>query len=79
MLVGVAHLPSPLKYCACAPAAGAGTNPVPPAADELAALNTEYVVSVSCVVIVPVVLLPLVKVIVLPLTLKDFIYVLVIV
>ena len=45
MSVGLAQTLSPLKNNPCAPLAGAGTKPVPPAASAVAALNTPYLVS----------------------------------
>ena len=37
MLVGTCQVPSPRRNLSCAPAAGAGTRPVPPAAEAVAA------------------------------------------
>ena len=37
VLGGFCHVPSPLRYLACAPAAGAGTAPAAPAAEAVAA------------------------------------------
>ena len=44
VLVGTAHVPSPRRYLACAPAAGAGTKPAFPAAEAEAAPILVYVV-----------------------------------
>jgi hypothetical protein len=47
MSEAVAHVALPLKNESCLPFAGAGTKPVAPAAEEVAAVNAEYVVSLD--------------------------------